>query len=63
MTSWASRFRSRTCQGWIQWVTYLMPVRYFLVIVLGIFLKGFGMAVLRPGLIAVAKLESSKRLA
>ena len=28
--------------GWIQWVTYLIPLRYFLVIVRGIFLKGVG---------------------
>ena len=27
----------------IQWVTYLMPLRYFLVIVRGIFLKGVGL--------------------
>lgn len=59
--------------GWIQWVTYLIPLRYFLVIVRGIFLKGVGVAVLWPQiaallacglvLIALATLRSSKRLA
>ncbi|MEP7117970.1 MAG: ABC transporter permease [Acidobacteriota bacterium] len=59
--------------GWIQWVTYLIPLRYFLVIVRGIFLKGVGVVVLWPQiaallacglvLIALATLRSSKRLA
>ncbi len=59
--------------SWIQWVTYLIPLRYFLVIVRGIFLKGVGLAVLWPQiaallacglvLIALATLRSSKRLA
>lgn len=58
---------------WIQYVTYLIPLRYFLVIVRGIFLKGVGVAVLWPQiaallacglvLIALATLRSSKRLA
>jgi len=33
---------------WIQYLTYLMPVRYFLVIIRGIILKGVGMDVLWP---------------
>ena len=59
--------------SWIQWVTYLIPLRHFLVIVRGIFLKGVGVAVLWPQiaallacglvLIALATLRSSKRLA
>jgi ABC-2 type transport system permease protein len=32
----------------IQWVTYLMPMRYFLIIVRGIFLKGVGFRELWP---------------
>jgi ABC-2 type transport system permease protein len=58
---------------WIQYVTYLIPLRYFLVIVRGIFLKGVGVAVLWPQiaallacglvLILLATLRSSKRLA
>ena len=38
----------------IQWVTYVIPLRYFLVIVRGIFLKGVGMAVLWPQVAALA---------
>jgi ABC-2 type transport system permease protein len=32
----------------IQWVTYAIPLRYFLVIVRGIFLKGVGWDILWP---------------
>lgn len=55
----------------IQPVTYLIPLRYFLVIVRGIFLKGVGLEVLWPDaaallasgivILAVATLRSSKR--
>jgi ABC-2 type transport system permease protein len=38
----------------IQWVTYLIPLRYFLVIVRGIFLKGVGLEVLWPQATALA---------
>ncbi len=58
---------------WIQYVTYAIPLRYFLVIVRGIFLKGVGVEVLWPQmaalfacgvvLITLATLRSSKRLA
>jgi ABC-2 type transport system permease protein len=37
----------------IQWATYLMPLRYFLVIVRGIFLKGVGAEVLWPQIAAL----------
>lgn len=57
--------------AWIQPATYLIPLRYFLVIVRGIFLKGLGLDVLWPqaaallawGLIVLglATLRSSKR--
>ena len=40
--------------GAIQWVTYVIPLRYFLVIVRGIFLKGVGMEVLWPQVAALA---------
>jgi ABC-2 type transport system permease protein len=56
----------------IQWVTYIIPLRYFLVIVRGIFLKGVGFEVLMPqtaalaawGLVvlALAILRSTKRV-
>jgi ABC-2 type transport system permease protein len=55
----------------IQWATYVIPLRYFLVIVRGVFLKGVGMDVLWPQLVALviwgaamlslAVLRSSKR--
>jgi len=58
--------------AWIQPFTYLIPLRYFLVIVRGIFLKGLGLAVLWPQavalfawgavVLALATLRSSKRL-
>lgn len=40
----------------IQWLTYLNPLRYFLVIIRGIFLKGIGTEVLWPQMIALAVL-------
>lgn len=55
----------------IQWVTTLIPLRYFLVIVRGVFLKGVGMDVLWPqfaalttwgvAMLALAALRSQKR--
>ena len=58
--------------AWIQPFTYLIPLRYFLVIVRGIFLKGIGLEVLWPQALALfawgatvfalATLRSSKRL-
>lgn len=57
----------------IQQVTYLIPLRYFLVILRGIFLKGVGLEVLWPqllalfawgaGMLTLATLRSTKRLA
>jgi ABC-2 type transport system permease protein len=38
----------------IQWLTYLNPLRYFLVIIRGIFLKGVGLDVLWPQFTALA---------
>jgi len=59
--------------SWIQPLTYLIPLRYFLIIVRGIFLKGIGLDILWPqaaallawGLVVLilATLRSSKRLA
>lgn len=58
--------------GWIQPATYLIPLRYFLVILRGIFLKGVGLETLWPEALAMfawgavvlglATLRSSKRL-
>jgi ABC-2 type transport system permease protein len=57
----------------IQPLTYLIPLRYFIIIVRGIFLKGVGLAVLWPeilallawgiGILALAVLRSRKTLA
>jgi ABC-2 type transport system permease protein len=57
----------------VQPVTYLVPLRYFLVIVRGIFLKGVGLEILWPealaltgwgvGILVLATLRSTKRLA
>jgi ABC-2 type transport system permease protein len=59
--------------SWIQPLTYLIPLRYFLVIVRGIFLKGIGLETLWPQALALltwglvvltlATIRSSKRLA
>ncbi len=38
----------------IQWLTYLNPMRYYLVIIRGIFLKGVGLQVLWPQMAALA---------
>jgi len=38
----------------IQWLTYLNPLRYFLVVIRGVFLKGVGLRVLWPQMAALA---------
>jgi ABC-2 type transport system permease protein len=38
----------------VQWLTYLNPLRYFLVIIRGVFLKGVGLSVLWPQMVALA---------
>ena len=58
--------------AWIQPVTYLIPLRYFLVILRGLFLKGVGLETFWPqalalfawgvGILLLATLRSSKRL-
>jgi ABC-2 type transport system permease protein len=40
----------------IQWLTYANPLRYFLVIVRGVFLKGVGLDVLWPQMVGLAVL-------
>jgi ABC-2 type transport system permease protein len=42
----------------LQWLTYLDPVRYYLVVVRGIFLKGIGLDILWPQMLAMALLGS-----
>jgi ABC-2 type transport system permease protein len=41
---------------WLQTITYLNPLRYFLVIIRGIFLKGIGLNILWPQMVALAVL-------
>ena len=48
----------------VQWITLLNPLRYFLIIVRGIFLKGIGIEILWPqfcalGLMAISMLFAS----
>jgi ABC-2 type transport system permease protein len=42
----------------VQWLTYLNPLRYFLVIIRGIFLKGIGLSILWPQYLALFVLGS-----
>jgi ABC-2 type transport system permease protein len=40
----------------VQWLTYADPLRYFLVVVRGVFLKGIGLGILWPEMLAMAVL-------
>jgi len=42
----------------LQWFTYLNPLRYYLVIIRGTFLKGVGLDVLWPEMVALAILAT-----
>jgi ABC-2 type transport system permease protein len=42
----------------VQWLTYLNPLRYFLIIIRGIFLKGVGLSILWPPMAALAVIGS-----
>jgi len=39
---------------WLQYVTYINPLRYFLEIIRGVFLKGNGLDILWPNMVALA---------
>jgi ABC-2 type transport system permease protein len=66
-------FPIQNMPAWIQAITYVIPLRYFLEIVRGIFVKGVGLEILWPQALALfswgavmlmlATLRSSKRLA
>jgi ABC-2 type transport system permease protein len=43
----------------LQWLTYINPLRYFLVVIRAVFLKGIGVAVLWPQLAAIAALGAA----
>jgi len=41
---------------WLQYITYINPLRYFLVAIRGVFLKGIGLDILWPQMLALAVL-------
>ena len=43
----------------LQWFTYINPLRYFLVVIRGTFLKGVGLDVLWPDLLAMAVIAAT----
>jgi ABC-2 type transport system permease protein len=47
-------FPISTMPPWLQYLTYLSPLRYFLVVLRGTFLKGVGMDILWPQMAAMA---------
>jgi ABC-2 type transport system permease protein len=51
-------FPIATMPQWLQYMTYLSPLRYFLVVLRGTYLKGVGMAILWPQMAAMALLAT-----
>jgi len=47
-------FPISTMPRWLQYLTYLSPLRYFLVVLRGTYLKGVGMEILWPQMLAMA---------
>ena len=41
---------------WLQWLTYLDPLRYFLIVIRSVYLKGTGLDILWPQMAAMAAL-------
>jgi ABC-2 type transport system permease protein len=52
-------FPIATMPQWLQYFTYLSPLRYFLVVLRGVYLKGVGMDILWPQMSAMAGLGFS----
>ena len=52
-------FPISTMPQWLQYLTYLSPLRYFLVVLRGTYLKGAGMGILWPQMLAMAALGIS----
>jgi len=52
-------FPIATMPQWLQYLTYLSPLRYFLVVLRGVYLKGVGMEILWPQMAAMAGLGLS----
>lgn len=49
-------FPISTMPGWLQKLTYLDPLRYFLIVLRGVYLKGIGFEILWPQMAAMATL-------
>jgi ABC-2 type transport system permease protein len=49
-------FPISTMPQWLQYLTYLSPLRYFLIVLRGTYLKGIGMEILWPQMLAMAGL-------
>lgn len=52
-------FPISTMPQWLQYLTFLSPLRYFLIVLRGTYLKGVGMTVLWPQMVAMATLSIS----
>ncbi|MGA2359095.1 MAG: ABC transporter permease [Terriglobales bacterium] len=52
-------FPISTMPPWLQYLTYLSPLRYFLVVLRGTYLKGVGMEILWPQMLAMGALGIS----
>jgi ABC-2 type transport system permease protein len=39
---------------WLQYITYINPLRYFIIVIRGVFLKGIGLQILWPEIVALA---------
>jgi ABC-2 type transport system permease protein len=52
-------FPISTMPQWLQYLTYLSPLRYFLVVLRGTYLKGVGIEILWPQMLAMAALGIS----
>jgi ABC-2 type transport system permease protein len=52
-------FPINTMPQWLQYLTYLSPLRYFLVVLRGTYLKGVGLDILWPQMAAMAALGSA----
>ena len=59
ITSSGFGFPISTMPQWLQYLTYLSPLRYFLVVLRGTYLKGVGMEILWPQMFAMAALGIS----
>jgi ABC-2 type transport system permease protein len=52
-------FPISTMPKWLQYLTYLSPLRYFLVVVRGVYLKGTGLSILWPQMVGLAVLGTT----